>query len=218
MILSLNISRCFRNKIDLEKYTFYSINNVSNIILVEYLKSLLIFVYRYATIERQQQQRISKLSLKKTWRSSSASGGGDAIVNKGGRCASRGFNPGVGAYFTVCGPISRRQSEPARIHHRVTPRNNFLHHNELLSKPSYLFISPRPLLLSFFRLLCLTTRTTYCSPSHILRIASNLYANSRSALLYGILALILAPDVAHDVRNCIDEGSVSKAHGGRNLF
>jgi len=158
MILSLNISRCFRNKIDLEKYTFYSTNNVSNIILVEYLKSLLIFVHRYATIERQQQQRISKLSLEKTWRSSLASGGGDAVVNKGGRCASRGFNPGVGAYFTVCGPISRRQSEPARIHHRVTPRNNFLHHNELLSKPSYLFISPRPLLLSFFRLLCLTTR------------------------------------------------------------
>ncbi|KYN17720.1 hypothetical protein ALC57_10089 [Trachymyrmex cornetzi] len=200
MILFVSISRYFRNKIDLEKYTFYSTNNASNIILVEYLKSLLIFV------------------LENTWRSSSASEGGDAVVNKGGRCASRGFNPGVGAYFTVCGPISRRQSEPARIHHRVTPRNNFLHHNELLSKPSYLFISPRPLLLSFFRPLCLTTRTTYCSPSHIPRIASNLYANSRSALLCGILALILAPDVARDVCNCIDEGSVPKAHGGRNLF
>lgn len=80
-------------------------------------------------------------------------------MNKGGRGASRGFNPGVGAYFTVCGPISRRQSEPARIHHRVTPRNNLLRHNELLSKPSYLFISPRPLLLSFFfHSLCLTLR------------------------------------------------------------
>lgn len=77
-------------------------------------------------------------------RSSTASEGGDAVVNKDGRCASRGFNPGVGAYFTVCGPISRRQSEPAWIHHRVTPRNNVLDHNELLSKPSYLFISPHP--------------------------------------------------------------------------
>lgn len=48
-------------------------------------------------------------------RSATASEGGDAVVNKGGRrCASRGFNPRVGAYFTVCGPISRRQSEPAR--------------------------------------------------------------------------------------------------------
>lgn len=73
-----------------------------------------------------------------------ASEGGDAAVNKGGgRRASRGFNPGVGAYFTVGGPISRRQSEPARIHHRVTPRNNLLGHGDRLSKPSYLFISPR---------------------------------------------------------------------------
>lgn len=55
-----------------------------------------------------------------------------------------GLTRGLVAYFTVCGPISRRQSEPARIHHRVTPRNNLLDHNELLSKPSYLFISPRP--------------------------------------------------------------------------
>lgn len=72
-----------------------------------------------------------------------ASEGGDAAVNKGGWRASRGFNPGVGAYFTVGGPISRRQSEPARIHHRVTPRNNLLGHGDRLSKPSYLFISPR---------------------------------------------------------------------------
>lgn len=64
-------------------------------------------------------------------------------MNKGGRRASRGFNPGVGAYFTVGGPISRRQSEPTRIHHRVTPRNNLLGHGDRLSKPSYLFISPR---------------------------------------------------------------------------
>lgn len=83
--------------------------------------------------------------------------GSDAVVNKGGLAgASRGFNPGVGAYFTVCGPISRRQSEPARIHHRVTPRNNFPGHNELLSKPSYLFISPRPLLRSLLRSLSLS--------------------------------------------------------------
>lgn len=102
-------------------------------------------------------------SSEKTQRSSSMSEGSDAVVNKGGLVgASRGFNPGVGAYFTVCGPISRRQSEPARIHHRVTPRNNFPGHNELLSKPSYLFISPRPLLrlllrsLSLSRLLSLT--------------------------------------------------------------
>lgn len=68
-------------------------------------------------------------------------GGDAAAVNKGGWRASRGFNQGVGAYFTVGGPISRRQSEPARIHHRVTPRNNLL--GDRLSKPSYLFISPR---------------------------------------------------------------------------
>lgn len=66
------------------------------------------------------------------------------MVSKGaGGMASRGFNQGVGAYFTLCGPISRRQSEPARIHHRVTPRNNPLDHKERLSKASYLFISPR---------------------------------------------------------------------------
>lgn len=96
----------------------------------------------------RQQRRASALPRKETRRSSSASGGGDAVVSKGGRYASRGFNPGVGAYFTVCGPISRRQSEPARIHHRVTPRNNLLRHNELLSKPSYLFISPLSSVLS----------------------------------------------------------------------
>lgn len=88
--------------------------------------------------------------------------GSDAVVNKGGLAgASRGFNPGVGAYFTVCGPISRRQSEPARIHHRVTPRNNFPGHNELLSKPSYLFISPRPLLRSLLRSLSLSLSLSY---------------------------------------------------------
>lgn len=37
---------------------------------------------------------------------------------------SGGLTEGVGAYFTVGGPISWRQSEPAWIHHRVTPRNN----------------------------------------------------------------------------------------------
>lgn len=74
---------------------------------------------------------------------SAASKGGDAALNKGGWCASRGLNLGVGAYFTVGGPISRRQSEPVRIHHRVTPRNNVLGHGDRLSKPSYLFISPR---------------------------------------------------------------------------
>lgn len=125
-------------------------------------------------------------SFEKTWRSSSAFGGGDAVVNKGGLCASRGFNPGVGAYFTVCGPISRRQSEPARIHHRVTPRNNFLHHNELLSKPSYLFISPRPLLLSFFRPLCLSIpifhppHDPHCYP---LQLGSVHFSKPKSSLL-----------------------------------
>lgn len=74
--------------------------------------------------------------------STSEDGDGDRVLGVVD-VASRGFNSGVGAYFTVCGPISRRQSEPARIHHRVTPRNNLLDHNELLSKPSYLFISPR---------------------------------------------------------------------------
>ena len=63
-------------------------------------------------------------------------------MNKGGLAVSRGLTGGS-AYFTVGGPISRRQSEPARIHHRVTPRNNLPGDHERLSKPSYLFISPR---------------------------------------------------------------------------
>ncbi|KYN39143.1 hypothetical protein ALC56_06569 [Trachymyrmex septentrionalis] len=55
MILFLSISRCFKNKIDLDKlYILFYTNNASNIILfVEY--------HEYATIERQQQQRISTL-------------------------------------------------------------------------------------------------------------------------------------------------------------
>lgn len=128
------------NGIDLEIRTFYSANNASD---YQWLNTRYKLGAKRIGIWRLKGGGSAlRFSLEKTRRSSSASGGGDAVVNKGGRYASRGFNPGVGAYFTVCGPISRRQSEPARIHHRVTPRNNLLRHNELLSKPSYLFISP----------------------------------------------------------------------------
>lgn len=122
-----------------------------------YKKRALNALYFFLIIRRLKDSVALRPSSKKTRRSSSMSKGSDAVVNKGGLAgASRGFNPGVGAYFTVCGPISRRQSEPARIHHRVTPRNNFPGHNELLSKPSYLFISPRPLLRSLLRSLSLS--------------------------------------------------------------
>jgi len=148
------------------------------ITLIGHLKSLLIFVQ----IGRSKGSNSAlRPSLEKMWRSSSSSGGDDAVVNKGGRCASRGFNLGVGAYFTVCGPISRRQSEPARIHHRVTPRNNFLLHNELLSKPSYLFISPRLLLLSFFRPLCPTIQYY---PSRTNRVDPHCYLLQLGSLLH----------------------------------
>ncbi|KYN02331.1 hypothetical protein ALC62_06880 [Cyphomyrmex costatus] len=59
MILFLSVSRdaSEQNKTDLEKS------------------------YKYTTIERQQQQLALRPSFEKTWRSSSASGGGDAVVN-----------------------------------------------------------------------------------------------------------------------------------------
>lgn len=136
---------------------------------------------------------VLRLSLGKTRRSSSASGGGDAVVNKGGRYASRGFNPGVGAYFTVCGPISRRQSEPARIHHRVTPRNNLLRHNELLSKPSYLFISPLSSVASLVLSPSLSdypalhpSRTSQADPPcYPLQLGSAHFSKSKRSLLCG---------------------------------
>ena len=90
-------------------------------------------------------------------------GGDAAAVNKGGWRASRGFNRGVGAYFTVGGPISRRQSEPARIHHRVTPRNNLL--GDRLSKPSYLFISPRARSVTLIPSYFFSSSSRLCEPS-----------------------------------------------------
>lgn len=78
--------------------------------------------------------------LEKNGRWKAVSQGGDTVMNKG--MSPSGISVGLVAYFTVGGPISWRQSEPTRIHHRMTLHNNLSSDRECLSKPSYLFISP----------------------------------------------------------------------------